>query len=132
MNDKPEREMSTQAEALAALRACRYQIAEARAEVNRAIGGLHGARRTRAVQLADKLADCQLFVERLAFFVEGDLRADDGPAGRPDRRGVQRGPPRRPRRPGRRARRRAGPQAAPGHTATHGGNWPGSLTSGGE
>jgi hypothetical protein len=71
-----EQRTVTTLEALGALRACRHQIIGARREADLAINaGLAGARHTRAVELADKLADCQCFVERLAFLVEGDWRA---------------------------------------------------------
>ena len=38
---------------------------------------LYGARATRAAELAEKLADCLDYVERLAFVVEADIRYEE-------------------------------------------------------
>jgi hypothetical protein len=42
----------------------------------KASGGLSGARKARALELAEKLADCQAHGQRLYFVVTGDTRAD--------------------------------------------------------
>jgi hypothetical protein len=38
---------------------------------------LYGARAARAHALAEKIADCEAFCNRLVFAVTGDLRADE-------------------------------------------------------
>lgn len=43
-----------------------------------AAGELYGARQVRARELVQKLAEVQGHAERLAFVVNGDLRADKG------------------------------------------------------
>lgn len=62
--------------ALNALRSCRSLLLEIRRDALTAATALSGARANRACELADKLADAQAHCERLAFIVEGDLRAD--------------------------------------------------------
>ncbi len=56
-----------------------HQLARlAREQAQQAIAGLAGGRRTRCVELTEKLDDVIAFAQRLAFVVEGDLRAGDG------------------------------------------------------
>lgn len=63
-------------EAFSQLDTAAQLIRLARLGVQAAIHGLEGARGARADELAAQLADVQAFAERLAFVVEGDLRAD--------------------------------------------------------
>jgi hypothetical protein len=59
---------------------CQSDLKLARVATLVAADNLAGARKARADELADKLADAIAFAERLAFCVEGDLRADQGGA----------------------------------------------------
>lgn len=68
--------------ALSALRDCRTRLGTAHVDALAAERHLAGARQERADELADKLADALAHCERLAFIVEGDLRASRG-CGRP-------------------------------------------------
>ena len=62
--------------ALAALRSCHSCLVTARRDVATATARLYGARAARASELGQMLADALAFCERLAFVVEGDMRAD--------------------------------------------------------
>ena len=62
--------------ALAALRSCRSSLQTARRNAAMAAALLYGARAARASELDEQLADALAFCERLAFIVEGDMRAD--------------------------------------------------------
>ena len=63
--------------ALSALQECRSNIVEARSDATAAAELLADARKARAAELAELLADALAFVERLSFIVEGDQRADE-------------------------------------------------------
>ena len=62
--------------ALSHLHAAARDLAAAIANTEHAAVHLSGARRTRADQLAEMVADALAFVTRLSMVVEGDLRAD--------------------------------------------------------
>lgn len=62
--------------ALAALQRTRLYLAWARIDAQTAATELAGARQARAVELVEKLAYDLCWVERLAFVVTGDIRAD--------------------------------------------------------
>jgi hypothetical protein len=62
--------------ALVSLQDCRRHLANARLEGVQAANHLDGARLARAQQLNEMIADAIAHVERLAFVVEGDCRAD--------------------------------------------------------
>jgi hypothetical protein len=66
--------------ALAALHDCRRSLLAARVGAILAADGLDGARLARAQELAEMVADCIAFSERLAFIVTGDIRADGASA----------------------------------------------------
>lgn len=68
--------------ALKALRDCRSSLVAARLDALIAATNLAGARAERATELAEKIADALAHCERLAFIVEGDIRADQGGAAR--------------------------------------------------
>jgi hypothetical protein len=59
---------------------CQKDLELARVSILVAADNLIGARKARPEELAGKLADAIAFAERLAFVVEGDLRADQGAA----------------------------------------------------
>jgi hypothetical protein len=61
--------------ALSTLRECRRNLRAAQADAQHAATRLDGALAVRARELVDKLSDALDYVERLAFTVEGDLRA---------------------------------------------------------
>ena len=63
--------------ALEVLHVCRQNLRAARADALAAAPKLYGTRATRAAELAEKLADCQDYVERLAFVVEADIRYEE-------------------------------------------------------
>jgi hypothetical protein len=65
------------ATALEALQRCRAQLRSAHAEALAAIPNLAGARRTRAVELVEKVGDAAAHCERMVFVVFGDLRCPD-------------------------------------------------------
>jgi hypothetical protein len=62
--------------AMSALRGCRAQLQAARLDVQTAAPHLAGGRRTRAAELADRIADCIAFAERLVFVVAADRQSD--------------------------------------------------------
>lgn len=62
--------------AMAALSGCRAQLRAAHRDVHTAAPHLAGGRRARAAELADKIADCIAFAERLAFVVAADRQSD--------------------------------------------------------
>lgn len=64
--------------ALDALRSCSMDLREVRLDAQTAAATLIGARSERAKELADKIADAIAWCDRLAFIVEGDLRASAG------------------------------------------------------
>ena len=64
--------MSDQEYALAALEVCRHAVIAARESAKLASTGPAGARKARAKELAEKLADCIAFVERLSFVCIAD------------------------------------------------------------
>lgn len=64
--------------ALDALTRARINIRAARVDALTAAVTLTDARKTRADELAEKLADCLAFVKRLCVVVEGDYRAEQG------------------------------------------------------
>ncbi|OBC00215.1 hypothetical protein A5782_21655 [Mycobacterium sp. 852002-40037_SCH5390672] len=60
------------------LRECRRHLTSARESALSAESNLDaGARRARAHELGEKLADCIAYTERLAFIVEGDLHSTE-------------------------------------------------------
>lgn len=65
-----------QAVALANL-GCELDLTAAHKRVLDAASGLTGARRSRADELTELLADALAFTRRLAMVVEGDLRAEE-------------------------------------------------------
>lgn len=67
------------AAALDRLQTCRADLVAAHGDALDAVALLAGARATRAVELADKIADAIAHCERLAFIVEGDVRNDQAP-----------------------------------------------------
>jgi hypothetical protein len=71
------------ASALADLKLCSRDLTAAYKDATDAETQLAGARarRARAVQLAEKIADAIAHAQRLAFFVEGDLYAADDEEG---------------------------------------------------
>jgi hypothetical protein len=79
MSTTPTTQQGQLALALAHLKLCSRDLTAAHndAVAAAATGFLSSARHSRAVELADKLADAIAFAERLAFVVEGDLRAED-------------------------------------------------------
>jgi hypothetical protein len=76
MSTTPTTQQGQLALSLAHLRLCARDLAKARDDVVEASAGLSGARLGRASQLAVSIADAIAFAERLAFVVEGDLRAE--------------------------------------------------------
>ncbi|HME14145.1 MAG TPA: hypothetical protein VKG83_01680 [Mycobacterium sp.] len=66
--------MSDDLLALAALRGTQAQLRAAYADANTAASHLAGARATRAAEMAEKLADCIAFSERLLFICVADHR----------------------------------------------------------
>jgi len=66
-----------QAVALANLQGCAIDLTAAHKRAVDAASGLSGARRGRADELAELLADALAFTRRLAMVVEGDLRAEE-------------------------------------------------------
>jgi len=66
-----------QAVALANLQGCEIDLTAAHKRAVDAASGLSGARRGRADELAELLADALAFTRRLAMVVEGDLRAEE-------------------------------------------------------
>ncbi|HEY4042152.1 MAG TPA: hypothetical protein VGM32_09970 [Rhodopila sp.] len=62
--------------AMAALRGCQAQLQAAYLDVQTAAPHLAGARRTRAGELADRIAGCIAFAERLVFVVAADRQSD--------------------------------------------------------
>jgi hypothetical protein len=66
-----------QAVALANLQGCELDLTAAHKRVLDAASGLTGARRSRADELTELLADALAFTRRLAMVVEGDLRAEE-------------------------------------------------------
>lgn len=61
---------------LTALTECRTALNTARQAVLSSEASLTGARRTRATELAEMIADAIAFADRLRFVVVGDLRAE--------------------------------------------------------
>jgi hypothetical protein len=69
--------MSTTTEsALASLNLCWLDLTAAHERALDAGGGLTGARQARAHELVGMTGDALAFCRRLAFVIEGDLRAD--------------------------------------------------------
>ena len=66
-----------EAVALANLQGCAIDLTAAHKRAVDAASGLSGARRGRADELAELLADALAFTRRLAMVVEGDLRAEE-------------------------------------------------------
>lgn len=67
----------TNQSALDSLRECRRHLTSARESALSAETNLTaGARRARAHELAEKIADCSAYADRLAFVVTGDLHAE--------------------------------------------------------
>ena len=63
--------------ALNALQSCRRGLLELRLDANTAADALTGARASRARELVEKIGDVIAHCQRLEFFVEGDLHAED-------------------------------------------------------
>jgi hypothetical protein len=63
--------------ALESLTLCGTNLRWARLDAAHAAPLLYGARAARAHELAEKIADCEAFCNRLVFAVTGDLRADE-------------------------------------------------------
>jgi hypothetical protein len=68
--------MSTADAALPSLQDCRRSLVAARLEAVVAANSLDGARLARAQELAQMVADCIAWCERLAVVVLGDARAE--------------------------------------------------------
>ena len=66
-----------EAVALANLQGCEIDLTAAHKRAVDAASGLSGARRGRADELAELLADALAFTQQLAMVIEGDLRAEE-------------------------------------------------------
>lgn len=62
---------------LSMLQSCRDHLSEAHADALCAADRLTGARAARAIELAEKIADCLCFTERLIFVCTADSRYEE-------------------------------------------------------
>jgi hypothetical protein len=77
MNTTPTTHQAQLALALAHLKLCTRDLTAAHQDALDAAAELSGARHSRAVELAELVADAIAFTRRLSMCVEGDLRAEE-------------------------------------------------------